>query len=320
MPALVVVGEALFDLFGEAGKGLADSASFTPRAGGAPANLAVIAAKIGGDVGFVGRVGADGFGVGIKALMTAQGVDTRFLIQDLQRATMLAMVALPTPETPEFLLLPGANVALSAEDIPRSYLENSKILAFGSVTLAWQCRDAALHGARLARELGAEVVFDVNLRPNIWPSLEDARHATLEAVGIASVVKLNLEETRFLFGGTTLERAVEELLTLGPKMVCVSLGRRGSQFFTHDRTARHDAFRVEAVDATGSGDAFLAGICVTLSESARPIETLTVDDLAHMAAFSNACGALVATRLGAMNLDFGRDDVLDLMAKGAMDG
>lgn len=247
MPALVIIGEALYDLFGEPGHGLADSAQFTPRMGGAPANLAVSAAKIGGDVGFIGRVGTDGFGTGIRAFLSGQRVDTTHLIHDPQRATMLAMVALPTPETPDFLLLPGANVALCPDDIPRTYLADTKVLAFGSVTLAWQCGEAALHAARMARELGAEVVFDVNLRPNIWPSLDEARAKTLEAIRTSSIVKLNLAETGFLFGEKNPETAAHALMDMGVKLVCVSLGQDGSQFFTQNATGRHHGFKVKAI-------------------------------------------------------------------------
>jgi len=313
MPAIMVIGEVLYDLFGQTGKSLVETAHFTPKMGGAPANLSVSAAKLGGDVGFIGKVGRDEFGHQLKKFMAAQGVDVSHLTIMPDQPTMIGLVALPTPDTPQFILIPGATATLTQAEIPVADIERTKLLAFGGVNLAWECAEATLYAAQIAREMGKMVVFDVNWRPLTWGSEALARQRLMAAIATADVVKLNLEEGAFLFEQSEPAAIAEKLFRLGIKLVCISLGKAGAQFFTPLAQATHAGFKIEPVDATGAGDAFLAGICVFLSEQTRPLESLTTDDLEHMAAFANGCGALVATRLGAMEATFTRADVLALM-------
>jgi len=314
MPKIVVIGEVLYDLFAQTGKSLVETAHFTPKKGGAPANLAVSAAKLGANVSFIGKVGVDEFGHHLKAFMHDQGVDVRYLGQDTHLPTMIGVVALPTPDTPQFILIPGATAALIKDDIPTTLIEQSKLFAFGGVNLAWSCADATFYGAQIAREKGKMVVFDVNYRPATWSSQAAARQQFMAAIAYADVVKLNLDEGAFLFGQCQAESMAQELIMRGVKLVCVSLGSQGSKFFTQKAEGQHSGFVIEPVDATGAGDAFLAGVCVFLSEHQGTIAAMTKADLDQMAAFANGCGALVASRLGAMDAHFTRMDVLALMA------
>ena len=314
MPAILVIGEALIDLFADPGQSLAKSKRFTPRFGGAPANVAVSAAKLGADVGFIGRIGKDGFGDGIFDCMASWGVDTGLIIRDLNRATMLSCVALPSPERPDFLLIPGANENLISEDIPDSALEETKILVFGSVTLAYKSAHAVLDGAKRAIQAGCEVIFDVNLRPNVWPDLETAQKLIWDTIKLSSVVKLNMDECEFLFGHRDSYKAAEALIKIDTALICISDGSNGSTFVTANARASHPSYSVETIDATGAGDAFLASVALLLSTSEKKISDLSSDELKSMAAFSNAAGALVATKLGAMEADFTQIDVRRLCA------
>jgi len=318
MPAMMVIGDVLYDLFGEVGKNLVETAHFTPKMGGAPANLAVSAAKIGGDVGFVGKVGRDEFGSHLKSFMAGQGVDVTHLTLDPHLPTMIGLVALPTPETPQFILIPGASAALSKADIPAELIETTRLLAFGGVNLAWDCAEATLYAAQTARRAGKIVVFDVNLRPAIWPSPDTARQKLLAASMYADIIKLNLEEGQFLFGARTAEAIAQAVLARGAKLVCLSLGGQGSQFFTQQASVTHPGFPIKVMDATGAGDAFSAGICVFLCEYPGTIEAMTAADLTELAAFANGCGALVATRLGAMEATFSRADVQHLISSNCL--
>jgi len=313
MPTMMVIGEALYDLFAQTGKSLAKTAHFTPKMGGAPANLAVTAAKIGGDVGFIGKVGADEFGQHLQSFISSQGVDVSHLTQDPHQPTMIGLVALPTPDTPQFILIPGATAHLTKADIPRILIEQAQLLAFGGVNLAWECAEATFYAAKIARTAGRIVVFDVNYRPAIWASPDAARKQFLTAIAHANVVKLNLEEGQFLFGHKNEQAIAQELIACGAKLVCLSLGKQGARFFTPSASGHHPGFAITPVDATGAGDAFLAGVCVFLCEYSGKIETMTAEDLEKMAAFANGCGALVATRLGAMEAAFTRADIHHLM-------
>ena len=94
MPVIVSLGEALFDLFaGPPGTTLADAQSFTPKPGGASANVAIGLSRLGADVGFIGRVGEDPFGVQLLELLRAEGVDTTHCLQVSGSQTTIALVA-----------------------------------------------------------------------------------------------------------------------------------------------------------------------------------------------------------------------------------
>jgi len=310
MAAIMVVGEVLYDLFGQMGKNLVETVHFTPKMGGAPANLTVSAAKLGADVGFIGKVGQDELGDYIKDFMASQGIDIRYLTQSAHQPTMIALVGLPTPDKPQFILMPGATADLRPDDIPSAAIENAQMLVFGGVNLAWDCATATFAAAQIARAAGKMVVFDVNWRPSIWPNHETARTRLLAGIATADIVKLNVEEGEFLFGYHDPARIAQALMTYGVKLACISQGQAGAYLLIKEMSVHHPGFPIKAVDATGAGDAFLAGICVALIEHCHRIEEMTAADLAEIAAFANGCGAYVASHLGAMEAVFNRADIL----------
>ena len=312
MPDIVVVGEALIDMFAEPGAPLVDLPHFTPKLGGAPANVAAAVARLGGDVGLIAKVGADGFGKALRGHLKSIGVEVTHM-SDAARPTMVACVALPEPDRPEFVLFAGANAELAPDDIDGTYLTSGRVMVFGSVTLGYRSRAAVLHAARLARNAGCEVVFDVNLRPAIWPDLEEARAAILEAIALSSAVKLNEDEARFLFGDVAIEAAAGRMLSAGPDFCCISRGAAGAYFARPGDAAHIAGFRVDIVDTTGCGDAFLAGLAVGLAEASTRIAALGHDDLCDLITFANACGAFVATELGAMDAPLTRHAAEALM-------
>ena len=123
-----------------------------------------------------------------------------------------------------------------------------------------------------------------------------------------------MDECEFLFGHRDSFKATEALIEIGTSLICVSDGSNGSTFVTANASASHPSYSVETVDATGAGDAFLAAVAWLLSSSEKKISDLSSSELMSMAAFSNAAGALVATKLGAMEADFTQIDVRRLCA------
>jgi fructokinase len=117
-----------------------------------------------------------------------------------------------------------------------------------------------------------------------------------------------------LFGEVALADAAAKMLESGANMVCVSLGARGAYFRTKNAEAFGAGFSIDVEDATGAGDAFLAGVSVWLCESGEEINALTSRNLEEMASFANACGAIAATRLGGMDAAFNRDDIARLQS------
>ena len=122
MARIVVLGEALVDVFAESGVSLRDAQTLHPRPGGAPANVAVALARLGADVGFIGKVGTDEYGSFLIDLLRKEGVDTTHFMADPRAPTMLAIVASPSPTEQQFVLYNGANALLNSEALPRAYI------------------------------------------------------------------------------------------------------------------------------------------------------------------------------------------------------
>lgn len=301
MPEIVVLGEALIDLFAEPSKGLADTASLRPSPGGAPANVAVALGRLGASVGFIGKVGADAFGELLQATLKKHGVDTTYFTADNNAPTMLAIVAIPNPNEQQFVLYNGANELLDSASLPASYIEEAEVFIYGSVSLATRSRNAAFKAAQLARSAGHHVIFDVNLRPALWHNLEEARTQIEAALTTATIVKVNEIELEFLTGTRDVEKGSQNLLTRGAELCCVSLGKDGA-FFSNGKVTGHvPAFYVRVKSTVGSGDTFVAGLAFQVCELEQPIASLKHDELFNIVRFANACGAIVATQEGAMS-------------------
>lgn len=316
MARIVVLGEALIDMFAGSGVSLRTTQAFQPAPGGAPANVAVALTKLGADVGFIGKVGQDEFGDWLREFMADRGVDVTYLEPDPSAPTMLAVVALPTPDNPQFILYNGANELLMVDKLPNDYITQARVFIYGSVTLSTRSGTAAQAAAHLAQQAGSTVIFDVNLRPNLWPNLDTARQQIELSLHTATIIKANENELEFLTGYDDLERGSDLLLERGPKLCCVSLGDKGAYFRSQTTSGYVPAVAVEAIDTTGCGDAFVAGLALQVAQLQQPINALTEEELYKIVHFANACGALTATAVGAMNASPTLGAVRDLMGKG----
>ncbi len=300
-PQVVCLGEALIDLFGSpSGVPLKQAACFIPAPGGAPANVAVALSRLGVSSAMVGLVGADPFGHSLIELLRSEGVDTLHLRATGETHTTLAFVAAASPTEQGFFICRGADAALRPEDLDRSYLASARVLVYGSVTLSAESRAAARQAVDWAAQDGVLVVYDANLRPALWPSLDAARQGILEGIRGADICKLNERELELLTGTPDPVSGSSRILELGPSLCVVTLGSDGS-YFNNGRVQGHvPAFEVEVVDSTGCGDAFLAGLVLGLLESTAPPDCLDEATLRRMLVLGNASGALTATQRGAM--------------------
>lgn len=313
MPRIVVLGEAVIDLFAEPGKSLEDTAALRPVPGGAPANVAVALGRLRADVGFIGKVGRDAFGELLQATLAKHNADIRYFTADPRAPTMLAVVAVPKPDEQQFILYSAANDLLDVAEVPTEYLETAQIFIYSSVTLTTRGRDSALKAAAHLKQLGKQVIFDVNLRPAIWPDLQEARKYIEAAVKTATILKVNQVELEFLTSTKSLKEGSRKLLEMGVQLCAVSLGGEGAYFSTGKASGQVPAFRVEVKNTTGSGDAFVAGLALKLSQLEPPISGLDAAQLQSIFRFANACGAIVATQEGAMSAELSLEAVEQLM-------
>ena len=311
------IGEMLIDLVPTVtGHGLAEATAFTKAPGGAPANVAVGLARLGCRSGFLGMVGDDAFGRVCITTLEREGVESGGVRVTSKARTPVAFVALQPDGEREFVIYhPGADLLLSADDIDVDRLAGVRVVHFGSIGLiAEPSRSATLFAVNRAKEAGAVVSYDPNLRLALWPDAASAAAGLRLGLGHASVVKASDEEMRFLTGLDDPERAGRALWHDGLDLLVVTCGRAGCLALTADMAVRVPGIAVEALDTTGAGDAFMAGL---LAEMLRDPAALR-DPEAVRAACRVACaaGALTVTGYGAIPALPTRAAVDALLARG----
>ncbi|MDQ3507362.1 MAG: carbohydrate kinase [Actinomycetota bacterium] len=299
MGRIVTLGEVVADIYRE------ESASevempFRALPGGAPANVAVAAARLGAEAAFVSSVGNDLFGDFIMRALDAEGVEIEAVVrQESPVRTSLAFVEVFPDGDREFTFYrssPAADEELSPDDVKRGAVSGASFVNFGSIPLLTEpVRSATRRFAELAGEMDVPVAFDVNFRAHLWESVEAAREVVEAVIPLSSIVKLSGDETSPLLGEEGVESAADALLERGVSLALVSLGAEGAFYATKDFRGSLPSFEVESVDATGAGDAFLAATLVHLSETSMDEESVR-----EAVRRGTAAGAVACTGFGAM--------------------
>ena len=310
------LGELLID-FTPSGENDQGMALYARNPGGSIANMLAMFAKLGGKTAFVGKVGKDAFGDFLEQHLLSCQVDTRGLLRDDRALTTLAIVTLMPDGERSFIFYrkPGADIMLTEDELPLDQIRNCRFFHIGGVTLTDEpVRSTTLAGARIAREAGAFISFDCNYRGSLWDGGEkEAREILPRALPLANLVKASEEELELLTGIQDQEQAARSILDLGCDAVLVSLGEKGSKVFTPEILTYEPAYQVEAIDATGAGDAFLGAVMWQLSQLGRPkLSDLTLADWQQLLAFGNAAGALTTTQRGAIPALPGISDIRKL--------
>ncbi len=317
MGKIVTLGEVVSDIY--RGEEISDvELGLVARPGGAPANVAVAASRLGAEAVFVGGVGRDLFGDFILRALESEGVETAGVRRQKQPTrTSLAFVEISEGGDREFTFYrssPAADELLSPDDVTGDLISGASFVNFGSIPLIREPVRSATHRiAELAREQNVPVAFDVNLREHLWDSREAAREAVDPLLDLSTIVKLGDDELGPLLGTDDVEEAARMLLDRGVLLVLISKGPDGAFYATRDFSGDVPAFDVgEIVDATGAGDAFLAATLVHLSDG-----PLDEEERVREAALRGcAAGALACTDFGAMRALPTKEELDKLMSNG----
>ena len=297
-PAILVVGETLIDFLPDQPGPLSTVETFSRRAGGAPANVAIALSRLDERPWFLTNVSEDAFGDFLADTLSAHGVPDRFVTRDGGHRTTLAFVAHDerADRSFSFYRTETADQYLDAAVVPDDVLDAVSWVALGGVALASEpARSAMFALAERAREHDCGVVFDPNHRPELWPDETTAERVIermLERTDVCKTSTTDLSGTRFA-NAPNLARSLLDagphtvFLTRGPDGACVVAGE-DAPWGSADET--HSGYSVESVDTTGAGDAFLAGVLRALANDESLRETL---------AFANAVAALTTTETGA---------------------
>lgn len=295
---LVTLGEILIDMFpAEVGRRLAEVSAFHPKPGGAPANVAVAARRLGASSAFIGKVGDDAFGHHLIDVLRQEGVETRGMRIDNTARTTLAVIAMPDAHSAEFVFYrnPGADLLLRPDELDGSLLDKTRALHIGSLSLvAEPARSATYAAVERARAAGALISFDANYRPTLWESGEAALKQIRAIIPLIQLLKVNEGELALLGGGAPEDEAIASLLDGGPELVVLTRGAQGSAAAWQGGQVAVPAFAVQTVDATGCGDAFIAGLLTQLTGLADWRAALAAAPLRQALTFASAAGALTA--------------------------
>ena len=319
---VVAMGELLIDFVSVAtGVSIKDSPGFTKAPGGAPANVAVGVRRLGRTSGFIGKVGSDDFGRFLGETLAREGVDTRGVRYEDRARTMLAFVSLGPDGEREFMFYrhPSADMLLEPSEIDTGLIAEARVFHHGSISLITEpSRSATLAAVEAARAAGALVSYDPNLRLPLWPTPDEARTTILAAARSADIIKVSEEELAFLTRADGVAEGVRRLrdVVAAECAIVVTRGRRGCALALGGSAGGStglwlevSGFDVQAVDTTGAGDAFVAGLLVGLIEATgagtaattrRALRVLGEAEWRRVLTLANAVGALCTTKLGAI--------------------
>lgn len=270
MGKLIGIGEALIDMIPtEINKPIKDVAAFAPIVGGAPANVCGAFSKLSGESQMITQLGDDPFGDKIIDAFKKFDIGCDYIQRTSKANTALAFVALKDGGGREFSFYrrPSADMLMEASQIKEEWFEDTFALHFCSVSLGdFPMKDAHKKAVEFAKKTGALISFDPNLRFNLWDSREDLKQAVLEFIPFADILKVSDEELTFITGIEDEETALNSLFRGNVKLIVYTKGADGAYAFTQKVKAFADGVKVDAIDTTGAGDAFIGSFLYSLCE------------------------------------------------------
>lgn len=303
MHEIYSIGEALIDFIPSVtDSDLKDVPSFKRVMGGAPANVAMTVSKLGGNSHFISKLGRDAFGDHITEQLQQYGVDTTYLLKTDEANTGLAFVSLKKDGQRDFSFYrkPSADMLLSETEVKDIPFQKGDLLHFCSVDLIEApVKYAHKQVIEDAIRQGATISFDPNVRLPLWPDEASCQEAIQSFLPLADIVKVSDEELTFITGIEDEQAALQSLFKDRVKLVIYTKGKDGAVILMKDFDVSHQGFKVEAIDTTGAGDAFIGSFLYQLARI-ESLNELTKETARDLLTISNAFAALTTTKHGAV--------------------
>jgi fructokinase len=316
MSNVICLGEVLFDLLADRpGATVEEIKSWTALAGGAPANVACGLVKLGDRSRFIGCIGQDEAGDRLRAKLVSQGVDVRGVQVHPTAPTRQVQVLRSATGDRTFGGFGGLDTLSFADAkldrVPPELFGDVDFLVMGTLGLAASAsHDSSWQAIHLAQKNEVAIAIDVNWRPTFWPALDadpktDKKLAKVrDFLQEANFVKLAREEAELLYGENDLALLRRELPQA--QGIVVTDGDRDCHYYLLGEEGTQAAFKVQAVDTTGAGDAFVAGLVHQLGLHPRPAA-------AEMVRYAAAAGALTTLRAGAIDSQPTNAEVIEFL-------
>lgn len=314
---VIALGELLIDFtqngLSEQGNGL-----FEANPGGAPCNVLSMLNNLGKKTSFIGKVGNDQFGKTLKKALEELGIGTENLLMDNEVHTTLALVHTFADGDRDFSFYrnPGADMMLTVDELNLDLVRDTRIFHFGTLSMTHDgIRATTKKAIETAKEAGALISFDPNLREPLWDSLDNAKEQVRWGLGKCDVLKISDNEIQWLTGEEDFTAGVKKIREEFPiPLILVSMGRDGSRAYYGDHYVEVAPFlQKNTIETTGAGDTFCA--CVLNYVLENGLEALTDEQLKEMLTFANAAASIITTRKGALRVMPTREEVLDFLKK-----
>lgn len=303
MPDIIALGEPMVEFNEGVGAG-----QFGQGFGGDVSNCAIAASRAGASSGIFTSLGQDEFGDRLAALWAENGIDTTLVSRHASAPTGIYFVS-HGPQGHSFSYRRAGSAAslVAPADLPREAIKSARLIHASGISLAISASacDTVLEAIALARDSGVLVSFDPNLRLKLWP-LPRARAITHAAMQACDIALPGLDDARILTGLDDPQAIADFYLTLGARIVALTLGRDGCLVATPERRAHIAGMTVKAIDATGAGDAFDGNFIAEYLRHRDPFEA---------ARYANAAAALSTQGYGAVAPLPHRAAVLDFLAR-----
>ena len=301
---VVTLGELLID-FTDNGMSAQGNTMFESNPGGAPCNVLAMLNKLGHPTAFIGKVGKDIFGLKLKSVLEEVGIDTSNLIVDEDARTTLAFVQTFEDGDRDFSFYrnPGADMLLTADEVDGELVKSARLFHFGTLSMTHEgVREATKKAIRIAKENGAIVSFDPNLRPPLWKSLDDAKEQAAYGFTQCDVLKISDNEIQWFTGEEDYDKGIEKLRQeYDIPLILLSMGRDGSRAYYKDLRVEMPSFiQKETIETTGAGDTF--GGCCLHYVLEYGLDGLNEERLKEMLTFANAAASIITTRKGALRV------------------
>lgn len=295
-------GEILID-FTWQGVNESGQVLFAQIPGGAPANVAVAARKLGAHTAFIGKAGKDMHGEFLRSVLEKEKVETKGMLLDENYFTTLAFVNVSEngERSFSFARKPGADTMIEKEEVNIDILDNTKVFHVGSLSMTHQpARETTLYAVHRAKEKGSIISYDPNYRSSLWKDAETAKRQMRSLIPYVDIMKISDEETELLTGKEKPEEAAKILFQKGVQIAVVTLGEAGAYLYCKEGGIQVPGFASKVADTNGAGDSFWGGFLYCISKSEKSLEQLTMDELKKFVRFGNAVASLCVEKKGAI--------------------
>ncbi|XOQ14303.1 MAG: PfkB domain-containing protein [Shouchella clausii] len=320
MGNLLSIGEVLIDFIPQQkGAALKDVISFERVLGGAPANVAVTVAKLGGNASVITKLGEDAFGDFLLDQLVQYGVNTAKISRTKDANTGLAFVSLREDGERDFSFYrnPSADLLLKDTEIDENWFSQGDILHFCSVDLVESpMKQAHIKAIQSATVRGGIISFDPNVRLPLWNSSQECRNTILGFIPMSHIVKVSDEELEFITGIADEQKAIASFFTGNVKLVVFTKGSQGADIYVQNNKYSSIGYSVQVEDTTGAGDAFIGGFLYQLlnrNVNQDNLENTVKDFHKDILAFANASGALTTTGKGAISAIPTKEEIFQLI-------